>query len=137
MRAGAEVYEIALAIERNHRVFRKVTDELRFIGLSLFFHELNGLLPGQSKFLQLISFFDDFLHLSFQFIQILPGKRRMFKIIIISGIDTGPDSQFSIGIKPFHRFCQHVGCRMPYHLQSCFVICCQNVQAAVLIHYGP
>ena len=63
MRACAEVRELALGVERNVRVKRKIVDQLNLIRLLLFFHVLDGFLARQLEALKLQLFLADLAHL--------------------------------------------------------------------------
>ncbi len=79
-------------------------------------------------------FLDDFFHLRLDLIQILPGKRRILKIIVISGIDAGADGQFRLREHPLYRLRHHMGSRVAHHPKPFLIVCCQNIQLTVLLH---
>jgi hypothetical protein len=53
VRAGAEVSELALFVERDDGVLRQIVDELDLVGLVLLLHELDGLFARQLEALHL------------------------------------------------------------------------------------
>ncbi len=135
--AGAKIHKVPLLIKGNHCILRQIPDQLHFIRLALFLHKLHGFFPGQSEFLQFFPLFDYFFHFRFQLIQIFPGKRGMFKIVIKSGINTRADRQLRIGIKPLYCLRQHMGSRMSHHLNPLFIVSRQYIKLAVAVHHRP
>ena len=135
MRPCAQIREIPLLIKGNLRILRKILDQLHLIRLALLFHKSNGFLSGKGETLQLLTLLDDFLHLSFQLIQILPGKRLVLKIIIKAGINTWPDSKLGFREHMLHRLSKHMGSRMADHSQPFLIPCRQDRQLAIPVKH--
>ena len=137
MRAGTQIHEAALVIERNLRVLRQILDQFHLVRLSLFFHKFDCFRSGQGKPLDPVAFLDDLLHLRFQLIQILPGKRSRIKVIVKSVLDGRPDRHLGLREKPFYRLRQNMRCGMPKHFKPLRIAGCQDIQAAVFVDHGP
>ena len=136
MRPCAQIHKLALPVEGNLCILRQILNQFYFIRLLALLHKSNGLGSGQGKPLQLLPLLDDFLHLCFQRIQILPGKSLMVKIIIKSRVNTGPDGQFRIRKQILHRLRQYMGSRMADRRQSFLVIGRTDCQLTVMIDNG-
>ena len=117
MGTGAQVGEVALLVEGDVGVLRQVLDELHLVGLLLLLHELDGLLTGQLKALQLQFLLADLAHLSLQGGQILGGEGAGgVKVIVEPVLNAGADGQLHLGVQPLHGLSQHVGAGMPIGL---------------------
>ena len=99
MRSGAQVYKVALLIERNHCVLRQIVDQLNFVRLVSFFHILDGLSPWQFKSFKGIICLYDLLHLFLDLIEIFFSEFVFrVKVIIKSVIYGRPYGQ--LGVRP-------------------------------------
>ena len=114
---GAQVGEVALLVEGDVGVLRQVLDELHLVGLLLLLHELDGLLTGQLKALQLQLLLADLAHLGLESSQILGGEGAGgVKIVVEPVLDAGADGQLHLGVQPLHGLGQHVGTGVPVGL---------------------
>ena len=98
MRAGAEVCELALRVERDVRVFGQVVDQLDLIRLILFLHVFDGFLARQLKALELQLFLADLAHLGLDGVEIfLREVERRVKVIIEAVVDRRADGELDLG----------------------------------------
>ena len=99
MGAGAQVGELALAVEADDGVLRQVVDQLHLVRLALLFHEGDGLGAGQLKALQLQLLLADLAHLGFQSLQVCRGEGDgSIEIIVKAIVDGGADGQLHLGV---------------------------------------
>ena len=115
VRAGAQVYEITLAVEGNLLSFAgMLLNQLHLIGLALFLHQLDGFLRLQLKPLQGLILLDNLLHLALNGGQIIgsqvPGQ---VKIVIKALINRRADGEHRIREQPAYRLGHNMGGRMP------------------------
>ena len=93
-------------------------------------------LSGKGETLQLLTLLDDFLHLSFQLIQILPGKGSCSKIIIKPvSILLGPIASLASREHMLHRLRKHMGSRMADHSQPFLIPGRQDRQLAIPVKH--
>ena len=136
MRTCTQVNKAALIVEGNFRTFRKILDQFYLVRLFSFFHIFNSFFSWKSKSCNRMTFFDDFLHFCFDFVQCFTAEAFAVEVIIKSGINGRTDCQFGIRVQSFHCFCQNVGGSMTVSCFSGFVIECENAQSAVFINNG-
>ena len=137
MRSGAQIDKTALIIERNLRILRQVLNQFHLIRLTFFLHKADGFFPRHREPLYLMPLFDDLLHLRFQFVQIFSGKRLRIKIIIKTLVNRRAYRHLCVREQSFDRFRHHMRCRMPDDTESRFIICRQDIQAAVFVYDRP
>ena len=114
VRAGAEIGKLALRVERDVRVKRKIVDELDLVGLVLLFHILDGFLARQLKALKLQLFLADLAHLRLELFHDLrrKGKRRV-EVIIEAVVDRRADGQLDLRMQPLDGLRQNVRTGVP------------------------
>ena len=114
VRAGAEIGKLALRVERDVRVKRKIVDELDLVGLVLLFHILDGFLARQLKALELQLFLADLAHLRLELFHDLrrKGKRRV-EVIIEAVVDRRADGQLDLRMQPLDGLRQNVRTGVP------------------------
>ena len=111
---GAEVRKLALLVEGNDGVLRKVVDKLHLVGLALLLHKLHCLLAGQLKALQLQLFLADLPHLCFQLLQLLLREGLGgVKVVVKAVVNAGADGQLHLRVQALHGLGQNVGAGMP------------------------
>ena len=114
MGAGAQVHELALAVEADDGVLRQVVDELHLVGLLLLLHVADGLLPRQLEALQLQLLLADLPHLRLDLLHDLLGEgERGVQVIVKAVVDAGADGQLDLGIQAFDGLGQHMGAGVP------------------------
>ena len=77
MGAGAQVGEVALAVEGDHRVLGQILDQFHLVGLARLFAEGQGFGTGQFKALQPLVSLDDAGHFLFHLGQKF-GRKGLF-----------------------------------------------------------
>ena len=82
-----------------------------------------------------MSFLDDFLHLLFQLVKILSGKRCMVKIIVKAFVNRWSNGYLRIREKTFYRLCQYMRTGMTDGAKSLCVTRCQNLQRTVMVNH--
>ena len=138
VRARAQVGEVALTVEGNVRVLGQVADQLDFIRLALFFHELDGFLPGQLKALQLVVLLDDAAHFLLHFLQEVGGEGLVHvEIVVEAVVDGGADGQLGLRAQLFHGLSQHVAGGMAQHPLGFVVFKGEDLQLAVMVDGLP
>ena len=109
-----EVHKLALTVEADDRILRKIADELDLVGLALFLHEADGFLPGQLKALEREILLRDLFHLLFDLFQIVLGKGlRRVKIVVKAVFNGRADGQLDLRIQALDRLRQQVGGGVP------------------------
>ena len=98
MRACTKICPVSLRIEGNLCIFRKIFDQFHFIWFIFLLEECDCLFSGPGITLDFCTFFDDFFHLFFDFIQILAGEWRTLEIIIKSGVNGWSNRNFCVWI---------------------------------------
>ena len=138
VRPGAEFREFALLVKTDVFAFACVFfNELYFVWLILFFHQLDSVLRRKFKSFKRQTFLYDLFHLRLYFFKIFGRERRFcVKIVIEPVVNGGADRQFHIGIKPFYRLRHNVGCRVVKRFFPVFIIKGQYFQSAVLADHG-
>ena len=122
MGAGAQIHELALPVEGNVGVGRQIVDQLHLVGLLTLLHELEGLVPGQFKPLQLQLFLADLPHFGLDIRQIVGGKGKGgVHIIIEAVVDAGADGQLHLRVQALNGLRQNMGAGMPIGLAVLFV----------------
>ena len=93
MRAGTEVYPIALLIKANDRILGQIFDQLHFVRFLFFLEESNSVIARFRKARDVRIFLHDFFHFRFDFRQIFIGKHCIAKIDIVveSFFNSGSD----------------------------------------------
>ena len=85
-------------------------------------HELQGLLTGQLKALQLQLFLADLAHLGLDLRQVVGGKGKgRVQIVVKAVVDAGADGQLHLRPQTLHRLRQNVGAGMPVRLSVLLV----------------
>ena len=122
VRAGAEVGEFALTVERDVCIFGQILNQLDLIRLFLLFHKLDGFVARQLKELELQLFLADLAHLGFQFRQHLrrEGERRV-EVIVEAVVDGRADGQLHLRVQPLDGLRQDVRTGVPVRLAVLFV----------------
>ena len=114
---GAQVGELALLIEGDVGVLGQVVDQLHLEGLALLLHELDGLLPGQLKPLQLQLLLADLPHLGLDLLQVLGGEGEGgVHVVVPALVDGGADGQLHLGPQALDRLGHHMGAGVPVGL---------------------
>ncbi len=114
MGAGAQINELALLVEGNHRVLRQIADQLHLVRLALLLHKFDGIRPGHLRALQLQLFLADFPHLGLNLLHHLGGEGDgRIRVVIKALVDGGADGQLHLGIQALHRLRHHVGAGVP------------------------
>ena len=135
MRSCTEIYKLTLAVKAQLCILRKILDQLYLVGFFFFLHEPDSLFTGHGEALQTKSFFNNFLHLCFDLLQILSRKRSFSVYIIVKPIlDRRPDGQFCLRIETFDCLCHDMRCGMTECCLSSLIFKGKDVQLAVGIH---
>ena len=122
MRAGAQVGEFTLAVERDNRVLRQVVDEFDLIRLIFFLHEGNGLFTRQLKAFKLQLFLADLAHLGLELVEHLLGEvERRVKVVVKAVVDGRADGQLHLGMQALDRLRQNVRAGVPIRLAVAFI----------------
>ena len=120
--AGAEVHELPLLVEGDHRVLGQVVDELHLVGLALLLHVGDGLLAGQLKALQLQLLLADFPHFHLQLLHLgLSEGLGGVEVVVEAVVDGGADGQLYLRVQALHGLGQDVGAGVPIGLAVGFV----------------
>ena len=136
MRARAQIHELALAVKADFGVLREILDQLHLVGLILFLHIGNSLVPGLGETLDFQIFLYDFLHLRFDLLKIVAGERGFEIHIIVETVRDGrADGQFRIGIEPLYRLGHHMARRMAQRSQSFLVSGSEDVHLRIPIYH--
>ena len=94
MGPGAEVGEVALLIEGDHRVLGEVVDQLHLVGLVHLLHQLQRLRPGQFKALQLLLGLADPAHFRLDGLEVIGGKDVLTVHVVVEPVvDGGADGK--------------------------------------------
>ena len=132
MWSRTEICKFSLSIETDFGIFRKVFDQFHFIRFSLFFKVFYCFISRLGRTFKRKSFFDDFLHLCFDFFQIFCHKRCLAVNVIIETVCNGrSDCKLCIRVKSLDRLCHNMRSRMTERALSFFVIKCQDTQCTV------
>ena len=116
MRSRAEIHELALLIEADLLALRQILDKLHLIGLALFLHEGDRLVPGLREAHDFQVLLDDLLHLRLDLFKIVRGKRRLKVHVVVEAVrDGGADGQLDARIQTLHRLGHHMAGRMAQH----------------------
>jgi len=109
MRAGAEVNEFALTVERDDGILRQVVDELDLVRLIALLHELQRFGARELKALETQLFLADLAHLGLELFKHL-GRERLgaVKIIIETVLDGRADGQLHLGVQALHGLGENV-----------------------------
>ena len=122
LRAGAEVCELALGIERNDGILRQIVDQLDLVRLAEAFHIgdcLRTRLLGADKGQALLA---DLLHLGLNGVQMLLREGEIgIKVIVPAVVDGRADGQLDLRIQALDRLRHHMGAGMPIGLAVSFV----------------
>ena len=109
MRAGAEVNEFALTVERDDGILRQVVDELDLVRLIALLHELQRFGARELKALETQLFLADLAHLGLELFEHLGRERlRAVKIIIETVLDGRADGQLHLGVQALHGLGENV-----------------------------
>ena len=107
VRAGAEVDELALAVEADDRVIGQLVDQLHLVGLVALGHERDGLLPGQLKALDAQIFLDDLLHLALERGQHVGREGDLgVEVVVEAAVDSRADGQLGRGVEALDGLCE-------------------------------
>ena len=116
MRAGTEIHELSLLIEADLLALRQILNQLYLIGLTLFLHEGDRLVPGLREAHDFQVLLDDLLHLRLDLFKIVRGKRRLKVHVVVEAVrDGGADGQLDARIQTLHRLGHHMAGRMAQH----------------------
>ena len=138
VRSCAKLRKLALLIKADVFAFCGVfLDEFNFIRLVLLLHKFNCLINRKFKSCNFRIFFDNLLHLCFNLEQIL-GRKRFFhiKIIIKSVVNSGADSEFCIGIKPFNSLSHNMRSSMVKCFSAVLIIKGKYFKRTICINNG-
>ena len=112
--AGAQVGELPLFIEGDHRILREIMDQLQLEGLPLLFHKPNCLFPRQLKTLQLQLLLADLAHLGLQLGQLALGEGLGgVEVVVETVVNAGADGQLYLWVEPLHGLGQYVRAGVP------------------------
>ena len=137
MGAGAKVHKFALAVEADHSVLRQVLDQLHLVGLALFLHILDRLLPGQLKPLQRQLFLADLAHFLLDFLHDFRSEGEGGIQVIVEAVFNGrANGQLDLREQPLDSLGQHMGGGMAQGPAAHFVLKGQQVQGAVPVDGG-
>ena len=91
MGSRTKINEFALFVETDYGIFRKILDKLYFVVLAFFFQKLDCFGAGFGECFQFQIFFDNFLHLGFEFVEIFGNESSFFvKVVVESVVDGRP-----------------------------------------------
>ena len=115
-----------------------LTAKLHLVGLSHFLQLLQRLRRGQLKLLQGNPILDDFLHLRFDFHQLVGGKGLFHvKVVVKAVVDGGADGQLYIRVQPLYRLSQDMGGSVPECLFALHGVKGHHLEAAVRSQHCP
>ena len=134
MRARAQVYKVALAVERQLLLIRQVVDQLHLVGLAPLLHQGDGFLARQHKALLALIALDDARHLLLNLLQVLRLEGLFhIKIVVKSVLNGGANGQLGLGEEVFDRACHHVAGGMPQQVAGFLILKAQGNQLPVLV----
>ena len=120
MRAGAQVGELALLVERDGLSLRQVVDQLNLVRLVL--HQLECLVARQLKALNLELLLADLAHLRLDLLHDLRREcERAVQIVVKAVVDGRTDCQLDLRIQTLDRLRQNVRAAVPIRLAILFV----------------
>ena len=104
MRTGAQVGELALAVEGNDGVLRQIVDQLDLVRLLGLFHERNGLGAGQLKALELQLFLADLAHFLLDGFKVVGREGVLAVDVVIEALfDRGADGELRARVQAADR----------------------------------
>ena len=103
MGPGAQVGEVPLLIEGDHRVLVQIVDELHLVGLVHALHKGAGLRPGQLEALQLDLLLADLAHLRLDGGKIVGDKDVVAVDVVVKAlVDGRADGKLGARIQPLY-----------------------------------
>ena len=137
MRACAKIGKLTLLVEADLFAFRKILDQFNFVRLLFLFHERQCLFSRKSETLQRKCLFDDLFHLSFDLFEIFCSDRGLKIDVVVKTIcDRRTDCQLCARIQSLDRLGHNMACGVTKCCKSCFILCSQDIQLAVLVDNG-
>ena len=134
--AGAQVGELALPVEGDHRVLGQVVDELHLEGLALLLHEFDRFLTGQLEPLQLQLFLADLAHLGLKLGKLPLGEGLGgVEVVVEAVVDGRADGQLHLRVEALHGLGKHMGAGVPVSLAVLLVF--KSVRIIFLGHKYP
>ena len=104
MRTGAQVGELALAVEGNEGVLRQIVDQLDLVRLLGLFHKRNGLGAGQLKALELQLFLADLAHFLLDGFKVVGREGVLAVDVVIEALfDRGADGKLRARVQAADR----------------------------------
>ena len=137
MRTRAQIGEIALTIEGDHRVLGQIVDQLDLVRLTFGLHQFQRLGAGQLKALERVIRLDDALHFLFDLLEIV-GRKGLgaIKVIVETVVDSRTDGQLGIRIERLDRLRQHMGRSVAVNAAAFLVRKGQKLNFAVVVDHG-
>ena len=138
VRAGTQICEIALLIERNRLTVSGVLlAQLYLIGFVHSFQFSHRFFRRQIELLQLFVCLDDLLHLGFDLGQFFLTERVLYvKVVIETGIDCRSDRQLCLRIQVLDSLCQHVRSGVPECFLTFFAVEGHDFKCTVMVDDG-
>ena len=138
VRSCAQVSELALGIEADRLVLRKILDQLHFVRLVFLLEVLDSLVSRHCILFDLKILLDDLLHLCLDLLQVFCRQRSISVYVIVETIcDRRSDRQFCIRIKSLDGLSHDVRRCMAECAFSFLIGKCQDTQLAVFVDNSP
>ena len=138
--ARAEVDELALLVEADLRILRKVDDELDLVDLAPGLQVVYRILPRHGVCLELEVLLHDLLHLGLDLLEVVGDETALLvEIVVESVVNSWSDCQFGSGVQPLHRLSHNMGSGVPEDLQRvlAFLYASVAVQSFHFNHFRP